>query len=94
MIENEDLLVAYSNLKTNEKRNKLNNEFICIGEYIKYIENALGYHNNIDIKNYNIIQDKYLNEDEFLTCVYDDIYKIEKEIITISKIICEQQANK
>ena len=86
-MKNEDLIIAYNNLDLNNKRNKLNNELIVIGEYLKHLKKFLGCDSDIVIKDYSLIEDKDLTEEENLTCLYDDIYKIEKELIDISYII-------
>lgn len=86
-MKNENLVIAYHNLDLNNKRKKLNNELIVIGEYLKHLKIFLGCDSDIVIKDYSLIEDKSLTEEEILTCVYDDIYKIEKEIIDISHVL-------
>ena len=84
---NREFIEAYNNLDTNNKRNKLNREILTIGEYIKNIEEKLGLKNEIDLYNYNAYKDNNLSEDEFLVSTYQDIFNIEREIITIAKLL-------
>lgn len=84
---NREFIEAYNNLDTNNKRNKLNREILTIGEYIKNIEEKLGLKNEIDLYNYNAYKDNNLSEDEFLVSTYQDVFNIEREIITIAKLL-------
>ena len=83
---NQEFIDAYHHLDVNNKRNKLNREVLAIGEYIKLIQKNLGLVNEIDLSNYNPKEDDVLSEDEFLTSTYQDIFNIERELITLAKM--------
>jgi hypothetical protein len=79
-----ELKGAYDNLSINDKRDQLSNEIIFIAELIKAFREKLG--TNIfpfDVKNYDSVEDENMNEEEFLTFVYEDIYNIKTELVTI-----------
>ena len=90
MTNHDDLIIAFDNLDLNNKRKKLNNELVIMGEYINFIKEKMHYNgisDNLEINNYDLFLDSHLKEEEILTVLYDDIYKIEREIITIAHII-------
>ena len=86
---NKELVDAYLLLDTNNKRDKLNREILVIGEMINKIEHKLGFTNEIDLYNYNPNTDKNITEDIFLSSTYQDIFNIERELITILKLLNE-----
>lgn len=77
---------AFNALSTNEKRNQISNELILIGELIKNIKKKYEVPSLINIKNYDASTDNNLTEDEMLLFLYEDIYNIQKELITILSI--------
>lgn len=86
---NNKLLEAFNELSINDKRDKISNELIVIGSLINYIEKKYNIDNHLKIKNYNLSKDINKNEGEILTFLYEDIYNIEREIVTITKLIME-----
>lgn len=86
---NNKLLETFNELSINDKRDKISNELIVIGSLINYIEKNYNIDNHLKIKNYNLSKDINKNESEILTFLYEDIYNIEREIITITKLIME-----
>lgn len=84
---NNKLIEAFDELSINDKRDKISNELIVIGSLINYIENYYNVDANLKIKNYNLVKDNSKNESEILTFLYEDIYNIEREIITITKLM-------
>lgn len=88
---NEELIKSYMKLDTNNKRDKLNRELLVIGELLKKIEWDMGLDNEVDIYNYNVSSDNKMSEDEFLVSTYQDIFNVERELLTISKILKENE---
>lgn len=41
----------------------------------------------LQVKNYDTVNDKLLNESEVLTFFYEDIYNIQQELITLLNLI-------
>ena len=83
----EEMKNAYSILDINDKRNQLSNELLIIFELIKQYENVKGINPVTQVKNYDTVNDKSLNEDEILTFFYEDVYNIEQELITLLNIV-------
>ena len=82
----EEMKNAYMQLDVNNKRNQLSDELLIIFELIKRYENAKGINPVTQVKNYNIVNDKNLNEDEMLMFFYEDVYNIQQELITLLNI--------
>lgn len=80
---NEDFKNAYKNLTLNEKRNCLSNELMIIGELIKKMEDTFGIQSVLNVKNYDSQKDSNLSENEMLDFIYEDVYNIQKELITV-----------
>lgn len=78
---------AYSMLDINDKRNQLSDELLIIFELIKRYENAKGINPITQVKNYDTVNDKNLNEDEMLTFFYEDVYNIQQELITLLNVV-------
>lgn len=81
-----ELLNSFDILNINEKRNQISNELITIHELIKQIETKYGITPITSIKNYDIEKDKDLSEAEILTFLYEDIYNVEQELISLINI--------
>ena len=80
----EELKQAFSNLPISEKRNQISNELIIIAELIKHQEELLKIPSVLNVKNYDI--NSSLSESEMLDFLYEDIYNIQKELITLFSI--------
>lgn len=83
---NEEFKNAFNSLSVNEKRNQISNELLIIGELIKIMEQNIGITSILTIKNYDSISDSTLSEGEMLDFIYEDIYNIQRELITILSI--------
>lgn len=83
----EEMKNAYSMLDINDKRNQLSDELLIIFELIKRYENAKGINPVTQVKNYDTVNDKNLNEDEILTFFYEDVYNIQQELITLLNVV-------
>lgn len=77
---------AFKNLSINEKRNQISNEMLVISELIKNYENSVGISSILDVKNYDLVKDANLSENEMLDFIYENIYNIQREIITILSV--------
>ena len=83
----EEMKNAYRQLDINDKRNQLSDELLIIFELIKSYENTKGINPITQVKNYDIVNDKNLNEDEILTFFYEDVYNIQQELITLLNVV-------
>lgn len=84
---NENFKNTFNKLSTNEKRNQISNELLIISELIKNIENKYNLPSALSVKNYKTKNDEKLTESEMLSFIYEDIYNIEREIITLTAAI-------
>lgn len=75
---------AFSNLSVDEKRNQISNELIIITELIKLKEQDLRLPSVLSVKDY--VSNSNISESEMLDFLYEDIYNIQKELITIFSI--------
>lgn len=83
----EEFKNAFNKLSVNEKRNQISNELLIISELIKNIENKYNIPSVLDVKNYDINKNKELTETEMLSFLYENIYNIQREIVTILSAI-------
>lgn len=79
----EEFKNAFDKLSINEKRNQISDELLIINELIKNIENKYGINSVLKVKNYDTNKHKDLKETEMLSFIYEDVYNIQKELITI-----------
>lgn len=77
----EEFKQAFSNLSVDEKRNRISNELIIIAELIKLKEEALKLPSVLSVKNYE--SNNPMSESEMLDFLYEDIYNIQKELMTL-----------
>ena len=75
---------AFSNLSVDEKRNQISNELIIIAELIKLKEQDLRLPSVLSVKDY--VSNSNISESEMLDFLYEDIYNIQKELITIFSV--------
>jgi len=75
---------AFSNLSNSEKRKQISNELIIIADLIKLKEELLKLPSVLSVKKYSI--DDNLTESEMLDFLYEDIYNIQKELITVLSV--------
>lgn len=73
----------FSNLNTIEKRKQINNELLYIASLIKMKEEQLNIPSVLNVKNYDIDKQANFSENEMLDFLYEDIYSIKRELITL-----------
>lgn len=79
----EEFKKAFSDLDIDEKRNQISNELMIIGELIKTKEAIYNIPSHLSVKDYESCD---ITESEMLDFLYEDIYNIEKELITLFSI--------
>ena len=84
---NEEMKSAFRRLDINDKRNQLSNELLIMYELIKKFEIERGVNPITQVKNYNSINDRKLSEDEMLEFLYEDVYNLQQELITLLNIV-------
>ena len=72
----EEFKKAFSNLSINEKRNQISNELMIIAELVKLEEHGLHLPSILTVK-----------DSEMLDFLYEDIYNIQKELITLLSVL-------
>lgn len=74
---------SFSKLNTLEKRNQISNELLFIASLIKMKEEQLKLPSVLNVKNYDSNKQSGFTENEMLDFLYEDIYNIKRELITL-----------
>ncbi len=77
---------SFSRLNTIEKRNQINNELLFISSLIKMKEEQLKLPSILNVKNYDSNKQSKLTENDMLDFLYEDIYSIKRELITLLSV--------
>lgn len=77
---------SFSRLNTIEKRNQINNELLFIASLIKMKEEQLKLLSILNVKNYDSNKQSKLTENDMLDFLYEDIYSIKRELITLLSV--------
>jgi len=72
---------AFNDMDINDKKNKISDELLFIGELVKRLQNMNGFDEEFEIKNYDL--NSNLKEEEFLTFIYEDIFEIQRQLLLI-----------
>ena len=72
---------AFSEMDINDKKDKISDELIFIGELIKKLQSIHSLENNFEIKNYDSKIE--LNESQTLDFIYEDIFEIQKQLLLL-----------
>ena len=75
--------LSFSELNLVEKRNQISNELIYIASLIYIKEEQLHLSSALMAKNYDVNKQAQITENEMLDFLYEDIYCIKRELITI-----------
>ncbi len=76
-----ELKSAFKALDNEEKKNRISNELLAIGEIIKRIQLINNIESDFSVKNYDA--NNPLNREETLEFFYEDIVEIEKQLLKI-----------
>ena len=76
-----NLKETFKELDINDKKNVVSRELILIGEFVKKMKDHYGLDVDFDIKNYDVNTET--NEDDYLLFIYEDIFEIEKQLISV-----------
>lgn len=76
-----NLKETFKELDVNDKKNVISRELILIGEFVKKMKDHYGLDVDFDIKNYDVNTET--NEDDYLLFIYEDIFEIEKQLISV-----------
>ena len=68
-------------MDVNDKKDVISNELMFIGELLKKLELYHDVQQDFKIKNYNL--NSNLSEEDYLTFIYDDIFEVQKQLLTI-----------
>ena len=83
---NNDFKDSFDLLDINTKRSLINTELLAIYELIKNCEKKYNINSITNIKKYDSIKDKDITEAEMLTYLYEDIYSIQQELVSLLTI--------
>lgn len=76
-----NLKKKFQELDVNDKKDVISNELMFIGELLKKLEVYHDIQQDFKIKNYNL--NSNLSEEDYLTFIYDDIFEVQKQLLTI-----------
>ena len=76
-----NLKKKFQELDVNDKKDVISNELMFIGELLKKLEIYHNVQQDFKIKNYNL--NSNLSEEDYLTFIYDDIFEVQKQLLTI-----------
>ena len=76
-----NLKETFKELDVNDKKNVISRELILIGEFVKKMKDRYGLETDFDIKNYDVNIE--MSEDDYLLFIYEDIFEIEKQLISV-----------
>ena len=79
----EKMMLLYSQLNINEKRNEFSLLLEKTNELISELLKMDQIQNDMKIKNYNTMNDHTLNEDEIFTFFYEDLWNIKNRLLTL-----------
>jgi len=79
----EEFKSAFDKLSINEKRNQISDELLIISELIRNLENKYNIDSILNVKNYDTNKNNDMSETEMLSFIYEDIYNIQRELITV-----------
>lgn len=77
----QNLKDTFKELDINDKKNIVSRELILIGEFVKKMKDHYGLDDDFDIKNYDVNTE--MSEDDYLLFIYEDIFEIEKQLISV-----------
>ena len=76
-----NLKETFKELDINDKKNVVSRELILIGVVVKKMKDHYGLETDFDIKNYDVNTE--MSEDDYLLFIYEDIFEIEKQLISV-----------
>lgn len=79
----EEMMLLYSQLNINEKRNEFSSLLEKTNELIGELLKMDQIQNDMKIKNYNAMDDNLLTEDEIFTFFYEDLWNIKNRLLTL-----------
>lgn len=79
----EEMMLLYSQLSLNEKRNEFSSLLEKTNELISEVLKMDQIQNDMKIKNYNAMNDHALTEDEIFTFFYEDLWNIKNRLLTL-----------
>ena len=79
----EEMMLLYSQLNINEKRNEFSTLLEKTNELIGELLKMDQIQNDMKIKNYNAMNDHSLTEDEVFTFFYEDLWNIKNRLLTL-----------
>lgn len=79
----EEMLLLYSQLNMNEKRNEFSSLLEKTNQLISELLKMEQIENDMKIKNYDAMKDHSLNEDEIFTFFYEDLWNIKNRLLAL-----------
>lgn len=82
MSNHEKMMELYKELSINEKRNEFSSLLEKTNQIITELLRVEQIKNDLDIKNYNALDDSKLTEDEIFAFFYEDLWNVKNRLLT------------
>jgi hypothetical protein len=82
MSNHEKMMELYKQLSINEKRNEFSSLLEETNPLITQLLRVEQIENDLDIKNYNALDDANKTEDEIFTFFYEDLWNVKNRLLT------------
>jgi len=82
MTNHEKMMELYKELSINEKRNEFSSLLEKTNQLITELLRVEQIESNLDIKNYNALDDANMTEDEIFTFFYEDLWNVKNRLLT------------
>lgn len=82
MSNHEKMMELYKQLSINEKRNEFSSLLEKTNQLITELLRVEQIENDLDIKNYNALDDANKTEDEIFTFFYEDLWNVKNRLLT------------
>lgn len=82
MSSHEKMMQLYKELNINEKRNEFSSLLEKTNQLITELLRVEQIESDLEIKNYNALNDAGLTEDEIFTFFYEDLWNVKNRLLT------------
>ena len=82
MSSHEKMMELYKELSINEKRNEFSSLLEKTNQLITELLRVEQIENDLEIKNYNALDDANMTEDEIFTFFYEDLWNVKNRLLT------------
>ena len=88
------LIELYNKLDTNDKRNELSSLINKINAIINELLKLENEQNLFNVKNYDMQNQKNMKESEVLSFIYEDVYSLKNNLLSLLTLMINNQQNR